>query len=88
MHQAVADWRQCALTGTLPRLLEYTEKLTRSPAACTQSDIMELRQAGWSDRALHNAVQVIAYFNYINRVADGLGVEPERDLPRWGRGAG
>ena len=31
-----------------------------------------------------SAVQVVAYFNYITRVADGLGVEPEQFLPRWG----
>jgi hypothetical protein len=32
---------------------------------------------GWNDRAIHDAAQVVAYFNYINRVADGLGIDPE-----------
>ena len=36
-----------------------------------------LREAGWDDRAIHDGCQVIAYFNYINRIADGLGVDPE-----------
>ena len=41
-------------------------------------DIDDLRQAGFTDRAIHDAVQVISYFNYINRVADGLGIDPEQ----------
>ena len=41
-------------------------------------DVLSLREAGWNDRAIHDAAQVVAYFNYINRVADGLGVDPER----------
>jgi alkylhydroperoxidase family enzyme len=40
-----------------------------------------LRALGWSDRAIHDAAQVTAYFNYINRIADGLGVDLEPDMP-------
>lgn len=40
---------------------------------------------GLDDRAIHDAVQVIAYFNYITRIADALGVELEKDAPRYGR---
>lgn len=40
----------------------------------------ELRAQGWDDAAIHDAIQVIAYFNYINRVAEGVGIEPE---PGW-----
>jgi alkylhydroperoxidase family enzyme len=40
-----------------------------------------LRGQGWSDAAIHDAIQVIAYFNYINRVADAVGIEDE---PEWG----
>jgi len=36
-----------------------------------------LRSQGFTDRELHDAAQVVAYFNYINRIADGLGVDPE-----------
>ena len=39
---------------------------------------------GLDDRAIHDATQVIAYFNYINRVADALGVEPETFVQKWG----
>jgi len=48
-------------------------------------DLDELRAAGFDDRAIHDATQVIAYFNYITRVADALGVEPETFIdPPWG----
>ncbi len=36
--------------------------------------------------AIHDATQVVGYFNYISRVADGLGVEPEDFIRPWGRG--
>lgn len=87
VHQVVDDWRACTLKHDMRLLLEWTEKLTRSPAEMTQGDVDSLRDAGWSDVAVHDAVQVVAYFNYINRVADALGVETESDLPHWGRGS-
>ena len=43
----------------------------------TEADIRLLLAAGWTERAVHDAVQVVGFFNYINRVADGLGVDPE-----------
>lgn len=85
VHQIVDDWRKAPLRADVAGLLAYTERLTRTPAKCTEGDIAELRSAGWSDVAIHDAVQVIAYFNYINRVADALGVVPETGLTHWGR---
>ena len=41
------------------------------------ADIADLRAAGWDDRGIHDATQVCAYFNYINRISDALGVHPE-----------
>jgi alkylhydroperoxidase family enzyme len=60
-------------------------KLTREPAAVGGADIDGLRACGWDDAAIHDAIQVIAYFNYINRVAEAVGVEPE---PEWGEPVG
>jgi alkylhydroperoxidase family enzyme len=48
------------------------------------ADLDELRAAGLDDPAIHDAVQVIAYFNYITRIADALGVEPEDFIQPWG----
>jgi NAD(P)H-hydrate epimerase len=62
-------------------LLEYALKLTRAPAGMTEADVEALREHGLDDRAIVDANQVVAYYNYVNRVADGLGVELE---PSWG----
>ncbi|KAA0237697.1 MAG: hypothetical protein EDM74_08745 [Armatimonadetes bacterium] len=62
-------------------MLAYAEKLTLSPGSIAESDVARLKAAGWSDRAISDIVQVVGYFNYINRVADGLGVELEDDMP-------
>lgn len=43
----------------------------------TEGDVKRLRDLGLSDRAISDATQVIAFFNYINRVGDGLGVDLE-----------
>lgn len=52
-------------------------KLTERPAACRREDVDALRAAGATDEEIHATVQVASYFNYINRVADALGVDPE-----------
>ena len=52
----------------------------------TAADVQALRAHGFTDRAIHDAVQVIAYFNYINRVADALGIEQETFVRAWERG--
>ena len=66
-----------ALDETQRVLLNYARKITLEPAACSKEDIDALRAAGADDVMIHATVQVAAYFNYINRVADALGVEPE-----------
>ena len=58
-------------------LLRFALQLTDQPASVKKSDIEELRGVGLDDRAIHDACQVVAYFAYVNRVADGLGVELE-----------
>lgn len=58
-------------------LLAWCEKIARTPWECSRADVEALRERGFSDAALHDAAQVAAYFAYINRVADALGVDPE-----------
>ncbi|NUQ45127.1 MAG: hypothetical protein HUU22_03735 [Phycisphaerae bacterium] len=65
-------------------MLHFADRLTRAPHESCEADVTTLRRAGWNDQAIHDAVQIIAYFNYINRVADALGVEPETFIRRWG----
>lgn len=55
-------------------LVTYALKLTQSPHLVTEDDINFLRRAGLSDEAIHDAAAVTAYFNFVNRMASGLGV--------------
>lgn len=71
-----------ALDAAQRALVKYAEKVTLDPAACTRADVDALREAGARDEEIHNAVQVISYFNYINRVADALGVDLEGEMGR------
>ena len=77
VDRIAADWRTAGLTDADQALCEYTEKLTRSPATVGAEDIAALRAAGFDDPGISSATQVIAYFNYINRIAEGLGVPME-----------
>ncbi len=86
MHLIARDWRQAPLTPADRALCEFAAKLTHTPHAMTPADLDALRAHGFDERALHDATQVIAYFNYINRVADALGVEPESFVRAWERG--
>ena len=71
------DYTTAGLTEADRALCDHAIKLTRTPASVAQADIGRLRNLGFSDRAISDATQTIAFFNYINRVADGLGVDLE-----------
>lgn len=73
------DYHSADIDPPTRALLDLCVKLTLTPAAMTKTDVEELRSHGFTDEAIHDAVQVAAYFNYINRVCDGLGV----DLEDW-----
>jgi uncharacterized peroxidase-related enzyme len=76
-----ADWRTAELEHPDRSLCVYAEKLTKTPGEMELADVERLRAAGFDDRAIHDAAQVVAYFNYINRIADGLGTDPEDFYP-------
>lgn len=56
-------------------------KLTRNPHDVSRSDVDALREAGFTDRGVLEAVQITAYFAFVNRLVDGLGVTLEPDFP-------
>ena len=58
-------------------MLDYAVKLTRTPARVQRDDTERLRREGFDDAAILDVCQVVAYYNYVNRLADGLGVELE-----------
>ncbi len=71
------DYTKAKLTPVDRALCDHAAKLTRTPGAMTEEDVAHLRSVGLDDRAISDATQIIAYFNYINRIADGLGVDLE-----------
>lgn len=87
MHQLSSDWRKADLSPADRALCALAEKLTQQPQDSTAEDIDQLRQHGFDDRGIHDAVQIIGFFNYINRVADALGVEPESFVRPWEKSA-
>ena len=80
MAAVASDWRTAELSEIDAALCAYAEKLTREPSAMEEADVEGLRRMGLSDEAIHDAVQVVAYFNYINRVADALDVDLEPEM--------
>ena len=71
------DYYFADLTNRELALLDFAVKLTREPQATNRGDLDALRAAGFNDEQLVDAVHCISYFNFINRVLDGLGVDPE-----------
>jgi uncharacterized peroxidase-related enzyme len=65
------------LTARERALVTYADKLTRAPSTIRAPDIDALRAAGLDDLGIHDACAVVAYFAFVNRIADGLGVELE-----------
>lgn len=68
------DYREAPLVPADRAMLDYAAKLTRDPAAVTPDDVDCLRAAGFDDRGILQINLIASWFNYINRVADGLGV--------------
>jgi len=74
------DYRSAELGAADRAMLDFAVKLTRRPSAMTRADLQLLREHGFDDDAIHDIAQVAALFNYYDRLADGLGAEPE---PEW-----
>lgn len=68
------NYRRADLTDAELAMCEHAEKLTKDATQIQQSDIQHLRDVGFDDRGILQITLIAAWFNYINRVADGLGV--------------
>lgn len=77
MEQLSTDYRSADLATADLAMLGYAAKLTREPWAMAEADVAALRDAGFSDPAILDIAQVTAYYAFVNRLADGLGVELE-----------
>ncbi len=71
------DYREAQLSPRERAMLNYAVKLTLTPSEMEQADVQHLREIGLSDAAILDLCQVSAYYNYVNRLAEGLGVELE-----------
>ena len=58
-------------------IVDYALKLTIKPGEISKQDLAPLREAKLSDNAIHDVAAITAYFNFVNRLASGLGVELE-----------
>lgn len=73
------DFRTADLSEADRAMLEYAAALTTKPHGSV-GHVERLRGVGFDDQAILDICQVTAYYNYVNRIADGLGVELE---PHW-----
>ena len=75
-----SDYTGADLGAADRRMLDFAAKLTRTPHKMEKADVEGLRELGFDDLAVHDIVVVASYYAFVNRVADGLGVELE---PSW-----
>ena len=75
----MVDYRAAELDPRTRALCDFAVRLTREPAHVSEAEIDALRAHGLTDATIHDAIQVVAYFNYINRIADAVGVDDEPD---------
>ncbi|MAE69342.1 MAG: peroxidase [Gemmatimonadetes bacterium] len=74
-----ADWRSAPISARESALCAYADKLTTNPREMSEADLRTLRSEGLDDGDILDLAQVVAYFNYVNRIADGLGVQLEKE---------
>ena len=71
------DYKTAPISTQDRVMLDYVVKLTKDATKCSRQDIEGLRQAGFDDRGILQITLIASWFNYINRVADSLGVGRE-----------
>jgi uncharacterized peroxidase-related enzyme len=74
------DFRAAAIDQADLAMLSYAEKLTREPWNMSKEDVRTLRRTGFDDAAILDICQICAYFAFVNRMADGLGIGLEDHL--------
>jgi uncharacterized peroxidase-related enzyme len=80
------DYTQIEFDAATRSLLDFAVKLTLDIKDMEKADIESLRVRGFSDEDILDTVHLISYFNFVNRVLDALGAEPEENM-RFGKEA-
>ena len=83
-REFATTWRTYELDDKTRSLLEYAEKLTKSPGQIDDSDVDSLREAGWSEDAVYEATALISFFNFSGRMEVASGLPPD-DVPAGSR---
>jgi uncharacterized peroxidase-related enzyme len=81
----VSNYKYAALDVKERAMLDYAVKLTVESERCTEADVEHLREVGWSDEDILDIAQVAAMFNFTNRLASGLGWQPNPEYFTLGR---
>ena len=77
------DWTKLAAAERA--MLSYARNLSVDPSSIEKNDIAQLRELDFSDHAILEINLVAAYMNFVNRVAEGLGVELEASMQSFNR---
>ncbi len=77
IERLASDHANAEITAADQCMLDYVVKLSRSAGKICERDVATLRAHGFDDRAIHDICSLAAYFAFVNRMADGLGVELE-----------
>ena len=80
VHAVMTDYVTADLPAADRAMLDFAVKLTRTPGKMSREDVDELRRHGFDDVGVNDIVQIAALFNYYDRLADGLGIEPEPEF--------
>ncbi|MGM0437719.1 MAG: peroxidase [Bacillota bacterium] len=76
--EVLEDYNTADISEKERAMLCYAEKLTKDPTLVEKDDLKKLKEIGLSDRDILDLNQVVSYFNYVNRIAEGLGIELEK----------
>jgi len=84
VNELIQSPKSAALEPKLRAVTDYAVALTHDPGSMTEQHLQPLRQAEYSDEAILWIAEIVGYFNYVNRLADGLGVslEPHKSEPQ------
>lgn len=74
MEALEKDYTTAPITPQEQVMVAYVVKLTKDATRCSKADIAKLHEAGFDDRGILQITLIASWFNYINRVADALGV--------------
>jgi uncharacterized peroxidase-related enzyme len=79
VRQLKTSYQEADIDQKTRAILDYAVKLTKSPSKVKDEDVDKLRSLGCTDQEILDACQITSYFNFVNRMAEGLGVQLEQE---------